>query len=51
MKIKTKEKVFDAVKFMREQRDQISKDISNLNFQELKEYLKARNRQEIKPSA
>jgi hypothetical protein len=40
--MKTKEKdtnkTFDAVKFMREQRDRISKDIMNLSPEEIVEY-------------
>lgn len=32
------EKGFDAVAFMRKQRDKISKDISNMDFEEIKEY-------------
>ncbi len=34
------EKGFDAVAFMRKQRDRISKDISNMDFEEIKEYFK-----------
>ncbi len=33
-------KEFDAVKFMRQQRDRISRDTANMNFEQLKEYLK-----------
>jgi len=32
------EKGFDAVAFMRKQRDRISKDISKMDFEEIKEY-------------
>ncbi|MBL7860746.1 MAG: hypothetical protein JNJ65_06255 [Cyclobacteriaceae bacterium] len=32
------EKGFDAVAFMRKQRDKISKDIANMDFEEIKEY-------------
>ena len=39
MKTKTKEN-FDAVKIMREIRDQISKEIMNMTFAEEKAYLK-----------
>jgi len=39
MKTKNK-KEFDAVKYMRQQRDRISLEIANLNFEQLKEYLK-----------
>ncbi len=40
MTTKTKQdtKEFDAVAFMRKQRDKISKDISNMNFKEIKAY-------------
>ena len=34
----TIEKGFDAVAFMRKQRDKISKDIANMDFEEIKEY-------------
>lgn len=34
----TVEKHFDAVTFMRRQRDKISKDIANMDFEEIKEY-------------
>ena len=39
MKTITK-KEFDAVKFMRQQRDRISKEIADMNFKQLKDYLK-----------
>ena len=32
------EKDFDAVAFMRKQRDKISKDIANMDFEEIKDY-------------
>ena len=32
------EKNFHAVTFMRKQRDKISKDIANMDFEEIKEY-------------
>lgn len=34
------EKDFDAVKFMRQQRDRISRETADMNFEQLKEYLK-----------
>lgn len=43
--MKTKEKAikgFEAVKFMREVRDQISNDIKDMNFAELKKYYEER---------
>ncbi len=55
--MKTKEKnvnkTFVAVKFMREQRDNISKDIMNLNLQEIVEYFERRghDKNPTKPSA
>jgi hypothetical protein len=39
-KVKKKEKKFDAVKTMREIRDQFSKEIMNMTFAEEKAYLK-----------
>jgi hypothetical protein len=42
-KIKTKE--FDAVEMMREIRDKMSAEISNMNYAQLKEYLKKRREQ------
>lgn len=35
-----KEKTFDAVKMMRDIRDQISAETQNMNFDELKAYIK-----------
>lgn len=40
MKTKEKNKNFDAVKSMREIRDQLSKEIMNMTFAEEKAYLK-----------
>ena len=42
-----KEKViegFKAVKFMREVRDKISKDIKDMNFEEIKKYFEERKK-------
>ncbi|MFH1005371.1 MAG: hypothetical protein V1781_07780 [Bacteroidota bacterium] len=39
-KTTTKEKNFDAVKIMRDIRDQLSKEIMNMTFAEEKAYLK-----------
>jgi len=36
------EKDFHAVTFMRTQRDKISKDIANMDFEEIKEYFSKR---------
>jgi hypothetical protein len=35
-----KEKTFDAVKMMREIREQISSETQNMTFEQLKEYIK-----------
>ena len=54
MKTKDKniKKSFDAVKFMREQRDRISKDIMNLSPEEIVKYFERKSRKEsVKPSA
>ncbi len=40
MKTTKKEKQFDAVKMMRDIRDKISFDTQNMNFDELKAYIK-----------
>ena len=37
-----KQKDFDAVKFMREVRDTISKETQGMNFEQLKEYFEQR---------
>jgi hypothetical protein len=51
-KEKIKEKTFDAVKFMRDQRDRISKDLSNLSAEEIIKYFDTSKAAErIKPSA
>ena len=50
MKTKIK-KDFDAVKFMRQTRDKISKDIADMDYAEIKEYFaKKRGENRIKPS-
>lgn len=50
--MKTKNnKEFDAVGFMRQQRDRISKDIANMTFEQIKQYLAAgRAEERIIPS-
>ena len=40
--MKTKEKTFDAVKFLRETRDKISNETLDMNFEELKKYFELR---------
>ncbi len=42
METKNKEKVFDAVKMMREIRDKISSETENMTFEELKKYTDSR---------
>jgi hypothetical protein len=41
METTKKEKTFDAVKMMRTIRDQISAETQNMNFDELKAYIKS----------
>lgn len=43
-------KDFDAVAFMRKQRDKISKDIANMDFEAIKEYF-AKKRTAKRPAA
>jgi len=40
MKTTKKEKIFDAVKMMRDIRDKISAETQNMTFEELKAYIK-----------
>jgi len=48
--MKTTEKTFDAVKFMREQRDKLSEKLSKMTKEEILEYFKKRKTQTtIKP--
>jgi hypothetical protein len=50
MKTKTK-KEFDAVKFMRQQRDRISKDIATMSYEQMKEYfIKGKSDERIIPN-
>lgn len=54
--MKTKEKntkkTFDAVKFMREQRDRISKEIMDLSPEEIVKYFERKSRKDrIRPNA
>jgi c-di-AMP phosphodiesterase-like protein len=50
--MKTTEKTFDAVKFMREQRDRLTKKLAKMTKEEISEYFKKRKTQTtIKPSA
>lgn len=50
--MKTTEKTFDAVKFMREQRDKLSKKLAKMTKEEILEYFKKQDsKSKIKPSA
>jgi hypothetical protein len=50
--MKTIEKTFNAVKFMRQQRDKLSEKLSKMTKEEILEYFKTRKTQTlIKPSA
>jgi c-di-AMP phosphodiesterase-like protein len=50
--MKTTEKTFDAVKFMRQQRDKLSEKLSKMTKEEILEYFKKRKTQKgIKPCA
>ena len=50
--MKTTEKNFDAVKFMRQQRDKLSEKLSKMTKEEILEYFNKRKTQtNIKPSA
>jgi hypothetical protein len=48
MKTKTKKKTFDAVKFMREQRERISKDIMDMSPEEIVAYFEKKSKFEVK---
>lgn len=48
----TIEKTFDSVKFMRDQRDRLSKKLSSMTKEEIVEYFKKRKTEDsTKPSA
>jgi hypothetical protein len=50
--MKTIEKTFDAVKFMRQQRDKLSEKLSKMTKEEILEYFKKRRIETtIKPSS
>lgn len=50
--MKTTEKTFDAVKFMRQQRDKLSEKLAKMTKEEILEYFKKRKAQTaIRPSA
>ena len=50
--MKTPEKTFDAVKFMRQQRDKLSAKLSKMTNEEILEYFnKAKTQTTIKPCA
>lgn len=51
-KVKNTKKTFDAVKFMREQRDRISKEIMDLSPEEIVKYFERKSRKDrIRPNA
>ena len=39
MKAKIKKKTFDTVKFFRQEKERIAREVENMDFKELKEYL------------
>ena len=50
--MKTTKKTFDAVKFMREQRDKLSAKLSKMTTEEILEYFKKRKQEtSIRPCA
>ncbi len=50
--MKTTEKTFDAVKFMRQQRDKLSEKLAKMTKEEILEYFKKRKTQTtVKPCA
>ncbi len=50
--MKTTEKTFDAVKFMRQQRDKLSEKLAKMTKEEILEYFKKRQAQtKIRPCA
>ena len=50
--MKTKEKHFDAVKFMRQQRDRLSEKLSRMTKEEILEYFKQQKKHaSVRPGA
>jgi len=49
-KPKTERKSFDAVAFMRKQRDRISRDIADMDFKQIKEYFSKKRRVKKRPA-
>lgn len=50
--MKKNKKTFDAVKFMREQRDRLSAELSKMTKEEILEYFRSRRKENLtKPSA
>ena len=49
--MKTTEKKFDAVKFMRQQREKLSEDLSKMTKEEILEYFKNTGSKTTKPSS
>lgn len=49
--MKTKDKKFDAVKFMRQQRDKLSEKLSKMSKKEILEYFKHSGKEVVRPNA
>jgi c-di-AMP phosphodiesterase-like protein len=50
--MKTTEKTFDAVNFMRQQRDRLTEKLANMTKEEIREYFnKSKTRNKVKPGA
>ena len=49
--MKTSDKKFDAVKFMRQQRDKLSEKLSKMSKKEILEYFKHSGKEAVRPNA
>jgi hypothetical protein len=49
--MKTTDKKFDAVKFMRQQRDKLSEKLSKMSKKEILEYFKHSDKEVVRPNA
>jgi hypothetical protein len=49
--MKTTDKKFDAVKFMRQQRDKLSEKLSKMSKEEILEYFKHSGKEVVRPNA
>ena len=49
--MKTTDKKFDAVKFMRQQRDKLSEKLSKMTKKEILEYFKRAGKEAVRPNA